>query len=87
MTPTEKMFLLLYISEILFQEHGIVSADAFDVCIVYFQESIERYELEIADIWTEENVIGARERLLQRFENLIKNPGKFSYHVIKPARN
>lgn len=80
-TPTEKMFLLLYISEILFQEHGIVSADAFDVCIVYFQESIERYELEIADIWTEENVIGARERLLQRFENLIKNLGKFGVYA------
>lgn len=80
-TPTEKMFLLLYVSEIMFQEHGMVSVDAFDASIIYFQEPIKRYELEIPHVWTQENVMSARDRLLQRFANLLKNQEEFGVYI------
>lgn len=79
-TPTEKIFLLLYINEMLFREHGIVSVDAFDASIVYYRAPIREYRVEIENIWTEENVLAARRRLLQSFDNLIKDPIKFGVY-------
>lgn len=80
-TPTEKMFLLMYINEIMFRNHGVVSVDTFDASITYFQEPIKKYELEMDHIWTKENVERAKERLLQYFENLIRKPTEFGVYI------
>lgn len=80
-SPTEKMFLLLYINEMMFQEHGIVSADAFDASIIYSEEPVRRYEIKIYNIWSKKKIRSARERLLQRFENLIKIPKEFGIYA------
>lgn len=79
-TPTEKMFLLMYINEIMFREHGFVSVDTFDASITYVQEPIQKYERDIAGIWTKENIANARDRLLRRFENLIRKPAELSVY-------
>ena len=73
-TPTEKIFLLMYINEIMFRKHGFVSADTFDASIVYFNEPICKYEKKLSDIWVKGNIENARERLLEHFGNFIRNP-------------
>lgn len=77
----ERMVLLQYISEILFEGKASVSVDAFDASIVYYGKSIDQYEMQLRDIWTTENVKRAKKHLLEQYESLMSTPEIMGVYV------
>lgn len=78
---TERMVLLQYISEIMFQGKASVSVDAFDASITYYEQPIDQYEMQLKDIWTVENIEKAKKHLLERFENFMSTPKRIGVYV------
>lgn len=82
MNPTEKLFLLLYISELLFGDQGVVSADPYDASIVAWDVPVQDYVSQIPHCFdSEEEVRRARERLLRRYLALIQKPESFGVYL------
>lgn len=81
-TPTEKLFLLLYISELLFGGEAVVSADPYDASIVAWDVPVGDYVSRIPRCFdSEEEVRRARDGLLRRYLALIQKPESFGVYL------